>query len=283
MITPFASYPPSDAPEFIKYSHHLIDLALRKARRPAILCSYGKDSGVVLHLLSQHVDLSRIDVIYIDSIFEFPAFYKHIAGMKAFFGIRHGGPHDVRCQNNQAIRSGMSYDNTPVLKLTQTLKTDVLVQVLKERNIDFLFTGIRRDEEGSRAKERYFSYREADGTFDPVSNRPGFYPLDGLDVQSPGSGHYRVNILLSWSERDVWEYTEKHLLPVCPLYLAKNGKRYRSLGDEPVTTPVDSDADSIDKIIKELYHTSVPERACRKSQDNSAPYAMEMLRRKGFC
>ena len=67
MITPFASYPPSDAPEFIKYSHHLIDLALRKARRPAILCSYGKDSGVVLHLLSQHVDLSRIDVIYIDS------------------------------------------------------------------------------------------------------------------------------------------------------------------------------------------------------------------------
>lgn len=84
MITPFASYPPSDAPEFIKYSHHLIDLALRKARRPAILCSYGKDSGVVLHLLSQHVDLSRIDVIYIDSTFEFPAFYKHIAGMKAF-------------------------------------------------------------------------------------------------------------------------------------------------------------------------------------------------------
>ena len=172
MITPFASYPPSDAPEFIKYSHHLIDLALRKARRPAILCSYGKDSGVVLHLLSQHVDLSRIDVIYIDSTFEFPAFYKHIAGMKAFFGIRHGGPHDVRCQNNQAIRSGMSYDNTPVLKLTQTLKTDVLVQVLKERNIDFLFTGIRRDEEGSRAKERYFSYREADGTFDPVTAAP---------------------------------------------------------------------------------------------------------------
>ena len=65
-------------------------------------------------------------------------------------------------------------------------------------------------------------------------------------------------------------------LPVCPLYLAKDGKRYRSLGDEPVTTPVDTDADSIDKIIKELYHTSVPERACRKSQDNSAPYAMEM-------
>lgn len=88
---------------------------------------------------------------------------------------------------------------------------------------------------------------------------------------------------MDWTELDIWQYTLEHKLPLCPLYLAVDGKRYRSLGCMPVTTPVDSGADTIEKIIDEVAVTLVPERASRARQDEAVPHCMEMLRRNGFC
>ncbi len=267
---------------FIELTHSVIEQALKKAERPAVLCSYGKDSIVLLDLIRQHIDLNLLHVVHVDTTFEFPELYSHKKLIIDQFGIDAG---NLTVSNTKALSEGKNYGNTDVLTLTQLLKTQPLNQIVSGMDIDFLFTGIRRDEEGSRAKERYFSRRDDKGIYEPSDNRPEYYPMIGAAIKSPepGTGHYRVNALLDWTELDIWQYTKEKGLPLCPLYFAKNGKRYRSLGCRPVTTPVDSDADTIDAIIEEVAHTIVPERASRAKQDQSTPHCMEILRRNGFC
>lgn len=267
-------------PDWIKKTHRIIDTALSKSRRPAVLCSYGKDSIVLLDMLKKHVELNSLKIIHVDTTFEFPELYEYKNRMIRELNIGGG---DVTVSNAEALTSGVNYTNTPVFELTAMLKTDPLKKVIREYAIDFLFTGIRRDEEGSRAKERYFSYRDAQGVYEPSDNNPEFHPLEGVNISSPDQGHYRVNALLDWTELDIWQYTKENGLPVCPLYLSAKGKRYRSLGCMPVTTLVDSDADTIDNIIHEVSVTQVPERASRARQDGAVPHCMEMLRRNGFC
>lgn len=266
--------------DWIQKTHRIIDTALSKTKRPAVLCSYGKDSIVLLDLLRQHVKLDRLRIIHVDTTFEFPELYAYKKNIIRQFGIGSG---DLTITNTEALNAGMNYGNTPVFEVTAALKTEPLKQVIRDQEIDFLFTGIRRDEEGSRAKERYFSYRDAQGVYEPSDNNPEFYPFEGVNISSPVKGHYRVNTLLDWTELDIWQYTLERGLPLCPLYLAVNGKRYRSLGCMPVTTPVDSDADTLEKIIEEVAVTLVPERASRAKQDEAVPHCMEMLRRNGFC
>lgn len=267
-------------PAWLEKTHRLIQTALDKARRPAVLCSYGKDSIVLLDLIREHIPLERLRIIHVDTTFEFPELYAHKQRIIEMFGIGQG---DVTVRNDAALARGMSYENTPVIEMTTQLKTVPLKETIAREGVDFLFTGIRRDEEGSRAKERYFSYRDAQGVYEPSDNKPEFHPLEGANITSPAAGHYRVNALLDWTELDIWQYTRERELPLCPLYLAQGGKRYRSLGCMPVTTPVESDADTIEKIIGEVAVTLVPERASRARQDGAAPHCMEMLRRNGFC
>lgn len=271
-----------NTPRYIRHTHRIIELALQKAQRPAILCSYGKDSIVLLDLIRRHTPLGDLHVIHIDTTFEFPELYAHKKRIIKEFGI---GKSDLSAANERALREGKNYDNTSVPELTRLLKTEPLNNIIRAMDIDLLFTGIRRDEEGSRAKERYFSRRDKQGRYDPCDNRPEFHPLTGANIAlpGPGGGHYRCNALLDWTELDIWQYTREHALPVCPLYFAQGGQRYRSLGCRPVTTPVDSDADTLDAIIAEVARTTVPERASRAKQDQAAPHCMEMLRRDGFC
>ena len=266
--------------DWIEKTHRIIKTALSKAKRPAVLCSYGKDSIVLLDLLRQHINLDRLRVIHVDTTFEFPQLYAYKKYIIKEFAIGSG---DLTVTNTAALNSGMNYENTPVFEVTAALKTEPLKQVIRDEAIDFLFTGIRRDEEGSRAKERYFSYRDAQGVYEPSDNNPEFHPFEGINISTPEKGHYRVNTLLAWTELDIWQYTLERKLPLCPLYLAVDGKRYRSLGCMPVTTPVDSGADTIEKIIDEVAVTLVPERASRARQDEAVPHCMEMLRRNGFC
>lgn len=266
--------------DWIEKTHRIINTALSRAKRPAVLCSYGKDSIVLLDLLRQHTDLDRLKIIHVDTGFEFTELYRYKQDIIRQFGIGKG---DLTVRNSQALEAGMNYDNTPIFDITATLKTEPLKQVVRAEGIDFLFTGIRRDEEGSRAKERYFSYRDAQGIYEPSDNNPEFHPFEGMNITSPEKGHYRVNSLLDWTELDIWQYIRERELPLCPLYLSVEGKRYRSLGCMPVTTPVASDADTLEKIIQEVSETIVPERASRSRQDEAVPHCMEMLRRNGFC
>jgi sulfate adenylyltransferase subunit 2 len=142
-----------------------------------------------------------------------------------------------------------------------------------------LIAGIRRDEEGTRAKERVFSPRGEGGKWDFRDQPPEFWDQYNNDF-APGT-HVRIHPLLQWSELDIWRYIRREGIPIVPLYFARNGKRYRSLGDKDITFPVDSEADTLDKIIAELESTKVAERSGR-AMDHEAEDSFERLRSDGY-
>ena len=97
----------------------------------------------------------------------------------------------------------------------------------------------------------------------------------------PEGVHVRIHPILHWTEIEVWKYIKREKIPITSLYFSKGGKRYRSLGCECCTKPIDSDASTIDEIIAELKNTSQTERSTR-AQDQVDPHAMQKLRVKGY-
>ena len=163
--------------------------------------------------------------------------------------------------------------------MTHELKTVALQQALAEYKWDALITGIRRDEDPTRAKERYFSPRNAQFEWDYKDQRPEFW---SQFVTTTAKGeHVRVQPLLDWTEVDIWRYIQRENIPIPQMYFARNGKRFRSLGCSPITQPIESNASTIDEIIAELDATKTTERAGR-AQDHYERNAMQKLRAKGF-
>lgn len=158
-------------------------------------------------------------------------------------------------------------------------KTEGLKAYLARENPQGIIVGIRRDEQATRAKERIFSPRSAGGTWDVRSQPPELWGYYATDV--PHGAHVRVHPLLHWAEIDIWRYTQRENIPYVDLYLARNGMRYRSLGEKNITVPIRSDAASIDGIIAELRATRDPERAGR-TMDNESEDSFERLRAAGY-
>jgi sulfate adenylyltransferase subunit 2 len=139
--------------------------------------------------------------------------------------------------------------------------------------------GIRRDEQAVRAKERIFSPRAESGDWDVRDQPPEFWNQYNTDV-AVGS-HLRIHPILNWTELDIWRYVRREGIPVVPLYFARDGKRYRSLGEKNITFPIDSNASTVDEIIAELEVTKTPERMGR-SMDHESEDAFERLRQGGY-
>ena len=158
-------------------------------------------------------------------------------------------------------------------------KTVGLRNLMARERYRGVILGIRRDEQSTRAKERVFSPRDADGAWDFRDQPPEFW--DQYKTEFPDGTHVRIHPLLHWTELDIWRYTKREKIPVVPLYFARDGKRYRSLGEKNITFPVDSTADTIDAIIAELEVTREPERAGR-SMDHESEDAFERLRSSGY-
>ena len=95
------------------------------------------------------------------------------------------------------------------------------------------------------------------------------------------SVHIRIHPLLGWTEIDIWKYIKEQKIPIVDLYFSKNGKRYRSLGDQDITFPVDSNASNVDEIIEELKITKISERSGR-AMDHEQEDVFEKLRTKGY-
>src|SRR5450755_1804731 len=158
-------------------------------------------------------------------------------------------------------------------------KTLGLKRVIADRQLRGVMLGIRRDEQLIRGKERVFSPRRTDGSWDFRDQPAEFW--DQYQTEFPPEVHVRVHPLLSWTELDVWRYVEREGIPVCELYFAKGGKRYRSLGESDITSPIDSDAATIGEVIRELEHTRASERAGR-AMDHEREDAFERLRAAGY-
>jgi sulfate adenylyltransferase subunit 2 len=153
-----------------------------------------------------------------------------------------------------------------------------------EHQFDALITGIRRDEDPTRAKERYFSPRNKEFEWDYKDQPPEFWNQFTTSCE-PGE-HVRVQPLLDWTESDIWRYIEREKIPIPQMYFARPGKdghlyRYRSLGCWPITHPIRSEAKSIADILAELAVTRTTERAGR-AQDHYERNAMQKLRARGF-
>jgi sulfate adenylyltransferase subunit 2 len=173
-----------------------------------------------------------------------------------------------------------SMDSTlPPASRAASRKTEGLKALLARERYRGILVGIRRDEQSVRAKERVFSPRSALGTWDFRDQPAEFWDQYKIDI--PDGWHVRVHPLLHWTEIDIWRYTQRENIPIVPLYLSRNGQRYRSLGEKNITTPIESNASTIDEIVAELERTRTPERAGR-AMDHDSEASFEQLRASGY-
>ncbi|MBU6474806.1 MAG: sulfate adenylyltransferase subunit CysD [Alphaproteobacteria bacterium] len=158
-------------------------------------------------------------------------------------------------------------------------KTEGLKNLLAREKYKGVIVGIRRDEQSMRAKERVFSPRRFDGTWDYKDQPAEFW--DQYKTDFPEDTHVRIHPILHWREIDIWRYTQRENIPIVPLYLARNGMRFRSLGEKNITFPIKSNASTIEEIIAELETTKTSERAGR-SMDSETEDSFERLRQSGY-
>ena len=239
--------------------------AFARMKKLALLWSLGKDSNVMIWLARKaffgHLPFP---VMHVDTGKKFPEMYA--------FRDRYAREWDLDlvvepCPPLEAIDPTL-----PPAARSAARKTDGLKLALAKHGFDALIAGIRRDEEATRAKERVFSPRGLEGNWDVRDQPPEFW--DHFNAKLPAGAHLRVHPIL-------WTYTRREGIPIIPLYLARDGKRYRSLGDADITFPVASQAHTIDEIIAELDTTRTPERAGR-AMDHEAEDAFERLRVAGY-
>jgi len=256
-------------------SIHVFREAFANFRSVCMPWSMGKDSNVLIWL-ARKAFCGKIPfpLLHIDTTYEFPEMYEFREKAKAIHGI------DLIVRvNEDAIRRGIGYATHDPVTVTHELKTVPFKAAIDEFKWDALVTGIRRDEDPTRAKERWFSPRSAEGNWDYKDQPPEFWGQ--FASTAPDGGHVRVQPLLEWTELDIWEYIRRENIPNPTLYFARNGKRFRSLGCHPITHPVDSPASNIDEVIEELKLTKTSERAGR-AQDHVGRNSMQELRAKGF-
>lgn len=259
-------------------SIYILREAFRKFQNLAMLWSIGKDSTALLWLAKKaffgHVPFP---LVHIDTGYKIPSMIEYRDRMAREWNLQL-----VVSRNEAALASGRTYPNGVLSRVEccTALKRDALQQLLVAKNYTGVIVGVRRDEEPTRAKERYFSPRGANMEWNVVDQPPELWDQFKTDFEA--GTHIRIHPLLHWTELDVWMYIERERIPVIPLYFAdEQGYRYRSLGCGPCTAPIRSTARTVGEIVAELRATLSPERAGR-AQDQESEDAFERLRRDGY-
>jgi sulfate adenylyltransferase subunit 2 len=256
-------------------SIYVIREAYKEFKDIAALWSIGKDSSTMIYLCRKaFYGKIPFPVVHIDTSYKFPEIYKFRDKWAKEWGLKL-----IIAKNKKALGEGMGPAKGK-FTCCSTLKTEALKQCIAEHKFKALLLGIRRDEHGIRAKERVFSLRDQDFKWDYKDQPPELW--DQYKVKKAEEEHIRVHPLLcGWTEQDIWDYTLREKIPVVPLYLAKNGKRYRSIGCAPCCRPIPSNADTVPKIVAELRKTKIAERSGR-AQDKESAYTMAKLRALGY-
>lgn len=286
-------------------SIHILREVAAECRRPVLLYSIGKDSSVLLHLLLKAFAPARpsIPLLHVDTTWKFRE-------MIAFRDRRvaETGVELLVHTNPDGLRDGIGPLSHGATVHTEIMKTLALKQALDAGRFDAAIGGARRDEEKSRAKERVFSFRDAQHRWDPRRQRPELWNLYNARVAAGES--VRVFPLSNWTELDVWRYIRREDIPVVPLYFAaerpvvardgallmvddarfllREGERiqsrqvrFRTLGCYPLTGAVESAASDLDAIIAEMESGRQSERAGRLI-DHAEGDSMEKKKREGY-
>ncbi|MBP3984434.1 sulfate adenylyltransferase subunit CysD [Pseudoxanthomonas helianthi] len=286
-------------------SIHILREVAASFRNPVMLYSVGKDSSVLLHLLLKAFAPGRppIPLLHVDTRWKFREMIAFRDRRAAETGI------DLRVHiNPDGVARGIGPISHGASVHTDVMKTQGLKQALDQWQFDAAIGGARRDEEKSRAKERVFSFRSAQHRWDPKQQRPELWDVYNTRIHAGES--VRVFPLSNWTELDVWLYIYRENIPVVPLYFAaerpvverdgalilvdderlplREGEtpqlkqvRFRTLGCYPLTGAIESDADTLEKIIAEMLVATSSERQGRVI-DHDPAASMEKKKREGY-
>jgi len=253
---------------------YIIREAYNRFKNIAMLWSIGKDSTTLLWMVRKaFFGKIPFPTVHIDTSFKFKEIYEFRDKYAKEWGLNL-----IVARNEKALKEGMSPEKAK-LECCNALKTEALKLGLAKYDFRALLLGIRRDEHGIRAKERYFSPRTVDFKWNYQDQPAELWDLYKSKIEA--EQHFRIHPMLHWTEVDIWRYMEQEKIPMVSLYFAKNGKRYRSIGCETCCNPIDSKANSIRKVIKELETTRISERSGR-AQDKENAYTMQKLRSLGY-
>lgn len=274
-------------------------------QNPVMLYSIGKDSSVMLRLAQKAFLPAKIPfpLMHVDTKWKFHEMIE----------FRDKTAHELGLNllvwtNPEGLAMGINPITSGSEKHTQIMKTDALKQALNHYHFDTAFGGARRDEEKSRAKERIYSFRNKFHQWDPKNQRPELWNLYNSKI-NPGES-IRVFPLSNWTELDIWLYIRLEKIPIVPLYFAKERPvversgnlimvdddrlplkpgekpmmkkvRFRTLGCYPLTGAIESDADTIEKIIQEMMLATTSERQGRVIDYDGAS-SMEEKKKDGY-
>jgi sulfate adenylyltransferase subunit 2 len=286
-------------------SIHILREVVAEFENPVMLYSIGKDSSVMVRLALKAFHPGRLPfpLLHIDTTWKFRDMIRFRDQFCADNGL------DLIVHTNQeAIAQGINPFDHGSNKYTAALKTQALLQALMKGGYDAAFGGARRDEEASRAKERIYSFRDAQQQWDPKNQRPELWNLYNAKVMKGES--IRVFPLSNWTELDVWQYIYLENIPIVPLYFAaerpvvdRNGTlimvddermrlrpgespqlemvRFRTLGCYPLSGAVRSTATTLPEIIREMLLVTQSERQGRLI-DFDEEGSMEVKKREGY-
>ena len=285
-------------------SIHIMREVASEFERPVMLYSIGKDSSVMLRLAQKAFHPGKIPfpLMHVDTGFKFKEMYEFRDSY-----IKEIGAELIIYRNEKSISEKINPFDYGTQKCCSFLKTQALVDSLREMKFDVAFGGARRDEEKSRAKERIYSFRDESGQWDPKNQRPELWDIYNGKINKGQS--IRVFPLSNWTELDVWNYIYIENIPIVPLYFAKEremvvrdgqlipldgpvplGKnekpskvmsRFRTLGCYPCTGAIKSTAASVPDIIQEMMTVTISERSTRII-DHDAEGSMEDKKKEGY-
>ena len=286
-------------------SIHIIREVAAEFERPCLLFSGGKDSIVMLKLAEKAFWPARIPfpVMHVDTGHNFDEVMAYRDRRVEEVGVRL-----IVASVEEAIEQGLVVDPTGPRASRNSIQTVPLLKGIVDNKFDAVFGGARRDEEKARAKERVFSFRDEFGQWDPKGQRPELWSLYNGRHQ-PGE-HIRVFPLSNWTELDIWQYVKREQLELPSIYYAHKREvfwrdgmmmavtavtqpqegeeafeaqvRYRTVGDMTCTAAVESDADTVDKIIEDVAASRITERGATRADDRASEAAMEDRKREGY-
>jgi sulfate adenylyltransferase subunit 2 len=273
-------------------------------QNPVILFSGGKDSILVTHLAKKAFYPAKIpfSLLHVDTGHNFPETIKFRDDLVAELGVNL-----LVGSVQKSIDDGRVAEEQGKNATRNALQITTLLDAIEEHRVDCAIGGARRDEEKARAKERFFSHRDDFGQWDPKNQRPELWNLFNSNYFE--GEHFRVFPISNWTEMDVWGYILKENIQIPSLYFAHDRKvlmrnnswipdseflqieeneeivtkriRFRTLGDITITGGIESDADTLEKIVADVAAMRETERGNR-ADDKRSESAMEDRKRQGY-
>ncbi|MEJ0024640.1 MAG: sulfate adenylyltransferase subunit CysD [Rhizomicrobium sp.] len=286
-------------------SIHIMREVAAEFANPVMLYSIGKDSSVMLHLAMKafYPSVPPFPLLHVDTTWKFREMIQFRDETAKRLGLKL-----LVHVNEDGVKRGINPFDSGSSLHTQVMKTEALKQALDKYGFDAAFGGARRDEEKSRAKERIFSFRNANHAWDPKNQRPELWRVYNTRINKGES--IRVFPLSNWTELDIWQYIMAERIPIVPLYFAKkrpvverdgtlimvdddrmklrSGEevqnrlvRFRTLGCYPLTGAIDSGADTLEGIVTEMFTARTSERQGRLI-DSDEKSSMEKKKKEGY-